>query len=365
MTSKSVPSKDAYALVAEPQVEIAAPEVPYQPPMPEDRSTPIGLIGAGGISSAHLDAYRNYGLNVVAICDHALERAAARRDEFFPKALATNRVEDILSDDRIAVVDLALHPTARVDMIRQSLDAGKHVLSQKPFVSDVRIGTELVELAGKRQRLLAVNQNGRWAPYMSYLREAVASGMIGDVISVHAQLQWDHSWIQGTPFEEIDQIILEDFAIHWFDFLVSLIGDTATSVYAIGTKAKGQEPRSRLMAQAMVAFPGGQASLVFDGAAKFGAQNLTTIVGTGGTLRSAGPDLGEQKVTVCLPEGTASPVLKGKWFNDGFAGAMGALLKAVETGGMPINNARDNLTSLKLVYAALNSAKSGGVVYLQ
>jgi hypothetical protein len=63
---------DSYALVAGDAKPVAAPVLDYAPPMPRDRSVPIGLIGAGGISFAHLDAYRKYGLNVVAIADRHL-----------------------------------------------------------------------------------------------------------------------------------------------------------------------------------------------------------------------------------------------------------------------------------------------------
>ena len=57
-----------YALVAAETAEVAAPTLVYRPPMPRDRSMGIALVGAGGISGAHLDAYSKYGLNVVALC---------------------------------------------------------------------------------------------------------------------------------------------------------------------------------------------------------------------------------------------------------------------------------------------------------
>jgi len=61
------PSADDYALVAKAAAETQAPDLPYLPPMPRDRGAPIALVGAGGISGAHLDAYARHGLNVVAI----------------------------------------------------------------------------------------------------------------------------------------------------------------------------------------------------------------------------------------------------------------------------------------------------------
>ena len=55
----------------------------------------------------------------------------------------------------------------------------------------------------------------------------------------------------------------------------------------------------------------------------------------------------------------AQPVLQGAWFNDGFAGTMGALLRAVETGTPPLNDARRNLDSLALAFAAIAAARRG------
>ena len=51
------PSADDYALVAKAAVEVEAPDLPYRPPMPRDRNATIALVGAGGISGAHLDAH--------------------------------------------------------------------------------------------------------------------------------------------------------------------------------------------------------------------------------------------------------------------------------------------------------------------
>jgi hypothetical protein len=79
-TEKGVePSADDYALVAKAAAEVEAPDLPYRPPMPRDRTAPIALVGAGGISAAHLDAYARHGLNVLA---RSRARPGARRRPF-------------------------------------------------------------------------------------------------------------------------------------------------------------------------------------------------------------------------------------------------------------------------------------------
>jgi predicted dehydrogenase len=360
-----LPSADSYALVARSAKPVAAPDLPYMPPMPRDRSLPIGLIGAGGISSAHLDAYRKHGLNVVAICDRHIERAVARRDAFFPAARVTSDPEDLIGDRSVPVLDLTLHPRDRIPLMRRALEAGQNVLSQKPFVDDLEVGQELVDIAERRQVKLAVNQNGRWAPHLAYMREAVAAGFIGDVTAVHVAIHWDHTWIAGTPFAAMRHVILDDFAIHWFDFLVSIIGSRADLIFARTVQAAGQNVAAPLLATAMVGFSGGHASLVFDGNARQGPSDTTIIIGTAGTLRSTGPDLGHQRVSLFTSEGVAQPELSGTWFNDGFAGTMGALLVAIETGTEPINSARANLEALRLSHAAIQSADTEAPIRLR
>jgi predicted dehydrogenase len=352
-------SGEAHALTSEAAPEVAPPVIDYLPPMPQNRDHPIALIGAGGIASAHLDAYRSAGFNVRVIASPTLAHATARRDKFFPEAEATDDIAATITRDDIAVVDLTPHPEARVPLIEAALNAGKHVLSQKPFVIDLDTGARLADLAAARGLHLTVNQNGRWAPHLSFMREAVRQGLIGGVQSVHVALHWNHGWIAGTAHDTVDDLILYDFAIHWFDFLVSLIGPSATSVFATRVHAREQRARPPLLAQSLVQFPRGQAALLFDGATRHGPGDRTIITGTNGTLESVGPHLGQQKLTLTTAAGVSHPPLTGTWFNDGFAGAMGALLQAIEMGSSPIHNARDNLASLELAFAAIASSHRG------
>jgi predicted dehydrogenase len=337
---------------------VAAPDLPYQPRDPKRYRPKIGLIGCGGISATHLTAYRAAGYDVVALCDLNPDRAAARRKEFYPAAQTYVDAATLLRRDDIEVVDIATHPKERVALIEAALNAGKHVLSQKPFVLDLDVGERLADLADRHGVRLAVNQNGRWAPHLSYLREAVRAGVIGDLIAAHLGIHWDHAWIAGTPFEKIEDVILYDFAIHWFDFVTTLLGDRrATRVQASRSVVTGQTIAVPMAAQALVEFDGGQASLVFDGHLKYGAEDRTYVGGSEGSLVSQGSSLGEQRVTVYTADGVASPDLSGTWFNDGFHGTMGELLCAVEEGREPMNGARDNLRSLALCFAAIAAAR--------
>ena len=335
-------------------------DLDYRPQNPLTYRPRIALIGCGGITHHHLTAYRAAGYNVVALCDVDIARAEARRDAFYPDALVTSDVQTILRDTTIAVVDIATHPAQRVALIEAALRAGKHVLSQKPFVLDMTDGERLIALAAQCGVVLAVNQNGRWAPHVSYMRTAIAAGVIGTVSSVDMAVFWDHNWVVGTPFDDIDDLLLYDFAIHWFDMLTCYFtGQQAVGVSARVVASRHQKARPPLLGHVIVEYPEALATLSFNADTRYGGSDRTIIVGSAGTLASTGPGLTEQTVTLTTANGSSSPVLQGAWFPDGFHGTMGELLCAIEQRRAPSHSAANNLTSLALCFAAIASSRSG------
>jgi len=353
-------NNDSRELKAAEAVKTEPPPLDYRPPVPKNPAPEIGLIGCGGIARNHLDAYRQQGFPVSVLCDINLEAATTLRDEFFPEAEVTDNADAIFSNDCLSVLDLATHPDHRLELIRKALENGKHVLSQKPFVTDLKAGQELVELADEKNLKVAVNQNGRWAPYFSYLRQAVSQGLLGDIVSCDIHIAWDHTWIKGTPFEKIHHIILYDFAIHWFDIVRCVFGEReARQVFSQIERVRGQKLNPPLSAQSIIQFDGGLASLVFHANTKFSPVETTVVTGTRGTFRSTGPVCANDHITLTTEAGEAEVPLEGGWFNDGFAGTMGELLCAIEADREPAHSARQNLRSLELCFAAIASADSG------
>jgi predicted dehydrogenase len=346
---------------APPRVDV--PELPYRPQDPKHYRPKIALVGCGAIAKHHLLAYRAAGYSVVAFCDLDLARAAARRDEYYPDAAVYVDYDQLLRRDDIEVIDITTHPAPRVKLIREALLAQKHVLSQKPFVLDLDIGERLADLADRQNVLLAVNQNGRWAPHFSYIRSAVAAGLLGNVAAAHFAVHWNHSWTKGTSFEHIRHLILYDYGIHWFDMLALVMaGNKPERVSASFTRSAAQPMETPLFGMAQVEYEQGQASLVFDGFTPFGRWGTTAVVGDLGTVYSEGIDENHQSVRLITSEGTATPKLVGRWFNDGFHGTMGELLRAIEERRQPTHSARNNLTSLALCFAAIASAEQGRLV---
>lgn len=356
-------SREGYGLAsAEHAGEIPAPVLDYLPPRPQGAAPKIGLIGCGGITAYHLAAYRRMGLDVVAMADVNRAAAEARRDEYYPDAAVYNDYRSILDRSDIGVIDAATHPAPRLAILRDCIAAGKHVLSQKPFVEDLDDGYALVAAANAAGVRLAVNHNGRWAPHFAWLRAALRAGTLGRLASADCALQWDHTWTESTPFNEVHHLILYDFAIHWFDMTACwFAGRRAESVSARVTRFPGQTMKPPTLAQVMIDLGDGQATLSFNAHTRHGQQDATTLCGTLGTARSTGPSLSEQTVTLHTAAGTARPALEGTWFDSGFEGTMGELLRAIEENREPDNSAASSLEGLALCLAAVESADNGGM----
>jgi predicted dehydrogenase len=340
-----------------PAALVPAPDLPYQPRDPKAYRPGIGLIGCGGISRDHLRAYRKGNYRVVALCDVNEAAAQVRCEEFYPRADVYTDFRKLLARDDIEVVDVATHPPVRPPIVEAAIRAGKHVLSQKPFVNDLDVGWRLIELAEKHRVLLAVNQNGRWAPHFSYAREAVKAGLLGTVFGVHQSVHWDHTWVAATPFAQVKHLILYDYAIHSFDLALCLLGPRQPRrVYASTARTARQQIMPSLLAQALIEFDDAQASLVFDADTPYGPENRTYVAGTQGSIVSAGPHEKGQRLRLVTAAGAAEPELEGTWFPDGFRGTMGELLCAIEERRQPTINAADNLTGLAVCFAAVASA---------
>src|SRR6202008_4024722 len=146
----------------------------------EEHKVPIAIVGAGEIADlAHLPAYREHGLKVVGITDLNREKAmavAARHG--IPKVYGSP--VDIAKDKDVAIVDIAGFPWVQWAIAGPLLDAGKHLLCQKPLSYDFDEAVRLVDHAEKRKRLLAVNQQLRYSESVAAAHAMVKAGWIGE-----------------------------------------------------------------------------------------------------------------------------------------------------------------------------------------
>jgi predicted dehydrogenase len=336
----------------------------YQPSFPPSHRPGVGIIGCGHIVKlAHLPAYAAYGVDVVGVYDSSAEAVDGIQSRFPVVGRVFESVDELLADPRIGVVDIATHPAVRRGLIERAIDAGKHVLSQKPFAVDLAGARELVERADRRGIRLAVNQNGRWAPPWRVATLLVEEGRVGDVCAVTHLFEHDFGWTVGTPYDDMEHFVLYDFAVHWIDITRcwlhdKTVGTVSAREYRTPAQASGQKaPWGALI---VVEYTDGSSAVIRStGMSTQRPGDPFWVHGTEGTIRGSirkGTDFVELErdgTTLRYP-------LEGEWLPDGFAGALAELCSAITDEREPFNSARHNLLSLQMTLAACRSADEGG-----
>lgn len=339
----------------------------YRPSVPAQPAR-VGLIGAGSIArSAHLPAYAAWRIPVTGVASRREESARLLAAEFgIPTVHAS--VAALLADPEIDVVDIATHPAGRLELIEAAVEAGKHVLAQKPLIAaeaDLPRLREVLAHADARGVRVAVNQNARWAPAWRLATLLIRDGAIGDVVGVTHLHDKPLPPLAGTPFDDVPHMLLSDYLVHWIDITRCwLEGSLVLSVSAQDSRVPGQPTGARNPWHAGIQIAtatGATGSLRVVGDARTRAGGCPFwIHGTEGTIRGS-VLLGSDFVEMERGDHCERLPLEGQWFTDGFAGAMGELLSAVSDGREPENSASHVVATVRLGLAAVASAERDGV----
>lgn len=337
--------------------------LPYQPGFPADYRPGIGIIGCGNIvRQAHLPAYQKHGLNLVGAFDAVPAATAGLQEQFGVKRIYAS-LDDLLADPAIEIVDIATFPEQRIPIMRRALEAGKHILAQKPLALDMAQAREIVAQAERSGLKVAVNQNGRWSPPWRIATLLIEGGAIGQVTAVTHLFDINLSWVTGTRFDAIPHWLLYDYSIHWFDITRCwLAGQRLSTVSAREYRLPNQPPESKAawgMSAEIHCHAGANALLRCVGSsASQDRSHDFWVHGTLGTLR--GSVLPDRFVELDNAQGQTRFDFEGQWFPDGFAGAMSELVWSIYEDRQPYNSARHHLASLAITLATCQSAENNG-----
>ena len=183
---------------------------------------PIVIFGAGSIvGDAHLPAYRKGGFPVAGIYDpdHAKAKALAERWD----VAAFTSVEQAVAVKH-TVFDLATPPAAHAKLLK-ALPRGAFALIQKPMGSDLEAATDILKICRERDINAAVNFQLRFAPMMLALKDAIAKGLLGDVVDFDALLAVATPWGLWPFLKGLPRIEIAMHSIHYLDFVRSLLGN--------------------------------------------------------------------------------------------------------------------------------------------
>ena len=143
------------------------------------KSLKVGIIGAGGISRIHIEGYQMCpGVEVLAICDIDGQRAKDQAEKF-GIAHWFDSATDVLRMKEIEAVTVCTPNYDHKNSTIKALQAGKHVLCEKPIAMNAREGQAMVEAARKVRRKLQIGLHMRFGGDVQYAKEVIAAGQIG------------------------------------------------------------------------------------------------------------------------------------------------------------------------------------------
>jgi predicted dehydrogenase/nucleoside-diphosphate-sugar epimerase len=188
----------------------------------------VALLGTGYIAEWHAKALATVpGVTLVAVCDQALPRAEAFAARFGIPGIHRS-LASLLAAERLDAVHVLLPPDLHAAAARTILEAGVHVLLEKPMCTSVEEGEELARLATQRGLRLAVGHNFLFAePYLR-LREDLQAGRFGrlDHVAVtwHRELpQISHGPFDSWMLRDPANLMLE-IGSHAVAHLIDLVG---------------------------------------------------------------------------------------------------------------------------------------------
>ena len=325
------------------------------------------VVGAGGIAGAWFPPLKKEKVNVVAVVDLDVERARRRIQEFGVDAQASTDLKAMAAKHRPDfVVDLTV-PEAHCSVTCAALEAGCHVIGEKPMASSMREARKMVAASERTGKLYMVSQSRRWDAKHDRVRRTVA-GRLGTLTTINCDFYIGAHF--GGFRDEMPSPLILDMAIHHFDLARFMTGADPVAVYAKEFNPKGSWYKGDVAASCIFEMSDG---VIFTYRGSWCAEGCHTswngdwrIIGDKGTLlydhdqdptgevvvSKAGFHRQKKELKVAT-----SPLQYG-----GMHGALREMLAFIRTGRKPQTECHDNIKSLAMVFAVIESSTKGKTV---
>lgn len=272
-----------------------------------------------------------------------------------------------------AVLVTAVLP-AHVPLALEALDAGKHVLVEKPFAPTLAEARRVRDAAAERGLIAMVSQNYRFYPAVRAAAALVREGELGRLGAVHIEFRRyaNRAPREGNRHYSLPQPLLVDMSIHHFDLMRAVIGAEPAEIHCHAWNPPWSNFGDPATALATVTFGGGvcvgySGSWVSTGprTAWAGEWRMELERGEVAWTSRADTGLGEERVSVRPLDGPERELNLPALPHFDRAGSLAAFAEAVSTGREPETSASDNLNTLALTLAAVESARAGQPVPLR
>jgi len=353
----------------------------YKPRMPRNPGAAIGCIGSGFImDKCHLTAYRRAGFHPLAIASRSREHAQQVAQQH-GIASVYDTYQELLADERIEVVDIAVPPDVQLEVVRQVVRQAGHVrgvLAQKPLGTSYAQAQEIVRLCRDAGIRLAVNQNMRYDQSIRACKRLLEQGLLGQPVFASIDMRAIPHWM---PWQERQGwVTLRIMSVHHLDAFRFLFGNPQRVFASVRPDPRTARKFSHAdgICLYVLEYADGLRAASWDDVWA-GPEDAATdiyvrwrVEGTEGLARGtigwpdyprATPSTLDFSTRRTGPE-WIQPRWNEAWFPDAFAGPMAELLCALEENRDPDTSGDDNLHTMALVDACYLSAKEHRAVDL-
>jgi myo-inositol 2-dehydrogenase / D-chiro-inositol 1-dehydrogenase len=334
----------------------------------------FAVVGYGAWGSHHARVLsESRRTQLVAIAEQAPEQRAVAASQY-PQAAIVADYRELLERPDIEVVDVVLPSHLHHPVGRDVLQAGKHLLMEKPMALTVSECRDLIDLARQKNLHLAVGHEFRFSSLWGTVKHLVDAGAVGEPQYALIEL-WRNPYRPGWDgwrydLRRVGNWILEE-PIHFFDlarWYFSASGDPE-SVYARANARDAGRPELQDNFSALVGFPGGRYAVISQTLSAFQHHQSVKLTGSHGALwaswsgamdRTFEPAFflkhydGQRLVEV--------PIAKASGEVYELADEVEGMADSVRTGQPPLVTGEDGLWSVAMCLRAQESVDTGAVV---
>ncbi len=161
----------------------------------------VAILGIGAISTSHIEAYQKFGdqCQIVALVDLFPEKARAKARQFDLDVKIYQDIAELIRNTDFDLASICLPPFAHANAAIDLLNAGKHVLTEKPMAPSLEECDQMLVAAKANDRLLSVVAQNRFKTPTMKLKQLLDSGLIGKIL--HAQV--DSFWWRGHSYYDL------------------------------------------------------------------------------------------------------------------------------------------------------------------
>jgi scyllo-inositol 2-dehydrogenase (NADP+) len=272
-----------------------------------DRNILVGLIGYGiGGQVFHAPI-------ITAVEGLVLKKIRAVRPEQvklannrYPGAELVTHAEDIITDPAIGLVVIASPNALHLPMAKQALEAGKHVVVDKPFTIGSAEADELIALAARKQKILSVFQSRRFDSDFRTIQQVIKSGLLGNLVEMESRYDRFRNFLKPNAWREEDipgSGLLYDLGSHLIDQALTLFGLPGSVTAFILRQRKGSKVDDNF--ELILHYPGIKATLKSGMLVRESLQRFV-LLGEQGSFVKKGMDVQEEALKAGLTPETAA-----------------------------------------------------------